>query len=178
MKRYTTDWKMRHFASELAGLIPASQIDTPAFKAWFGESKVVDTGGKPLVVYHGTDSVFDVFDITKAGSNNDTGMWGTGFYFSPDKKMSRAYGGNLKHVYLSLQNPLIVHGNVSALPWEFHPAKKTHGDAGKAASDALRQRLLDAGYDGVIQYEAGESKKLGQVVAFKPTQIKSANGQE
>jgi len=30
------------------------QTDTPAFKAWFGDSKVVDKDGKPLVVYHGT----------------------------------------------------------------------------------------------------------------------------
>jgi hypothetical protein len=28
--------------------------DTPAFKKWFGDSKVVDEAGKPLVVYHGT----------------------------------------------------------------------------------------------------------------------------
>jgi hypothetical protein len=27
-------------------------VDTPAFKAWFGESKVVSPDGKPLVVYH------------------------------------------------------------------------------------------------------------------------------
>ena len=27
--------------------------DTPEFKKWFGDSKVVDDNGKPLVVYHG-----------------------------------------------------------------------------------------------------------------------------
>ena len=31
-----------------------NQTDTPAFKKWFGDSKVVDDAGKPLVVYHGT----------------------------------------------------------------------------------------------------------------------------
>jgi hypothetical protein len=31
-----------------------AQQETPAFKNWFGESKVVDAEGKPLVVYHGT----------------------------------------------------------------------------------------------------------------------------
>jgi hypothetical protein len=34
----------------------ATQTDTPAFKAWFGDSKVVDEDGKPLVVYHGRAS--------------------------------------------------------------------------------------------------------------------------
>src|SRR5690606_8525210 len=30
-----------------------AQTDTPAFKEWFGDSKIVKDG-KPLVVYHGT----------------------------------------------------------------------------------------------------------------------------
>lgn len=30
------------------------QTETPAFKRWFGNSKVVDAQGKPLVVYHGS----------------------------------------------------------------------------------------------------------------------------
>lgn len=36
------------------------QTQTPAFKRWFGDSKVVDAEGKPLVVYHGTNASFDV----------------------------------------------------------------------------------------------------------------------
>lgn len=35
--------------------------DSAAFRAWFGDSKVVDEDGKPLVVYHGTRSEFDAF---------------------------------------------------------------------------------------------------------------------
>lgn len=35
---------------------PNPQVHTPQFKAWFGDSKVVDAHGMPLVVYHGTDN--------------------------------------------------------------------------------------------------------------------------
>ena len=51
---------------------------TPAFKAWFGDwendpenaSKVVDAEtGEPLVVYHGTDAEFSVFEQDKLGGN-------------------------------------------------------------------------------------------------------------
>ena len=35
--------------------------ETPAFKAWFQGSKVVDDGGNPLKVYHATNEDFDVF---------------------------------------------------------------------------------------------------------------------
>jgi hypothetical protein len=86
----------------------ADQTATPEFKRWFGNSKVVDKDGKPLVVYHGTNSAFTAFDLTLAGSNNDPGMWGRGFYFSDREQMSKGYGDTLMPVYLSLQNPFIV----------------------------------------------------------------------
>ena len=49
-------------------------VRTTAFKKWFGDwendpenaSKVVDENGEPLVVYHGTDKEFNVFDFDKA----------------------------------------------------------------------------------------------------------------
>lgn len=47
------------------------QIETPQFKAWFGNSKVVDENGKPLHVYHGTsrgDRVGDIFDPKRSTS--------------------------------------------------------------------------------------------------------------
>jgi len=36
-----------------------------AFKKWFGDSKVVDENGEPLVVYHGTDKDFEEFSVGK-----------------------------------------------------------------------------------------------------------------
>ena len=42
-------------------LAAAGQILTPAFRKWFGGSKVVDAQGRPLVVYHGTHRDFDAF---------------------------------------------------------------------------------------------------------------------
>ena len=45
-------------------------IESEAFKKWFGDSKVVDADGKPLVVYHGTPSdLFDEFSTRYAGKN-------------------------------------------------------------------------------------------------------------
>ena len=36
------------------------QTESPAFKRWFGESKIVDVHGKPLVVCHGTRQAFQI----------------------------------------------------------------------------------------------------------------------
>ena len=52
------------------------QVRTKAFKDWFGDwendpknaSKVVDENGEPLVVYHGSKSILNVFDTSKSKS--------------------------------------------------------------------------------------------------------------
>lgn len=76
------------------------QTETPEFKRWFGESKVIDAEGKPLVVYHGTDKNFTKFDLDRVSD---------GFWFSSNKeKISAGEAGaagraNLIPVYLSIQ---------------------------------------------------------------------------
>lgn len=53
-----------------------AQVRTKAFKEWFGDwendpenaSKVVDENGEPLVVYHGSKSILNVFDPSKSKS--------------------------------------------------------------------------------------------------------------
>lgn len=68
--------------------------DSPAFKRWFKDSKVVDSDGKPLVVYHGT--THDITEFAPAGSEklNPEADWGSAAYFtnSPDD-MSANYAG-------------------------------------------------------------------------------------
>lgn len=40
---------------------PSEQTETPEFKRWFKDSKVVDENGKPKIMYHGTNADFDTF---------------------------------------------------------------------------------------------------------------------
>jgi hypothetical protein len=53
------------------GVNPIRATDTPAFRNWFGDSKVVDENGEPLVVYRGfslTDTppaVYLLFTVPK-----------------------------------------------------------------------------------------------------------------
>lgn len=72
-----------------------------AFYDWFGDSKVVDENGRPLVVYHGTDAEFDTFEkgVIKHGANT-----GEGFYFTPDKQAASKYGEKVIPVYLRVEN--------------------------------------------------------------------------
>ena len=103
-----------------------AQEDTPQFKAWFGDSKVVDADGTPLVVYHGTRRDFDAFDAQHTGSGmGNTGFLGTGFYFTRSPFTASGYAGNRDNsiegrkilpVYLSLQRPLNITGQTKNGP--------------------------------------------------------------
>jgi hypothetical protein len=162
-----------------------NQTNTPEFKRWFGDSKVVDADGKPLVVYHGTGADFDKFDQDKLGSESSGNSSMLGFFFSASadavNKFTNTSGGapNVRPVYLSLKNPVVM------------PAKKfwriertwARGDYGRDMMKFLRERFEDGGYDGIIikadksldpRPEAEFAKE--SFVAFYPDQIKSAIG--
>ncbi len=81
--------------------------DSKYFKKWFGDSKVVDESGEPLVVYHGTNAQFDTFSYDKIGTNGTAE--GVGFYFTDDADTAAGYkkqNGEVKECYLSIQKPL------------------------------------------------------------------------
>jgi hypothetical protein len=67
-------------------------VRKPEFKAWFGDwendpansSKVVDSNGEPLVVYHGTKNDFNVFDVEKSRFDY--------LYFAVKKEYAEKFG--------------------------------------------------------------------------------------
>ena len=75
------------------------QVRTPSFKKWFGDwendpqnaSKVVDENGEPLVVYHGSPKMFDVFDFNKLGQHGAINA-NKGFCFVTNKELAASYG--------------------------------------------------------------------------------------
>ena len=95
--------------------------ETPAFKKWFGDSKVRDLARRPMVVYHGTcSSGFTRFDPTKTRE--------MGFHFgtSPQAKDFLKGCGDVRGkspgiypVYLSIQNPLFTPDTFSEDPVYF-----------------------------------------------------------
>jgi len=79
-----------------------------AFLEWFGDSKLVDDNGEPLVIYHGTTATFNEFDTKKLGINSgNSGHHGEGIYASKDRMEAATYGGNVLELYASVKNPFI-----------------------------------------------------------------------
>ena len=83
----------------------ADSTETEAFKRWFGDSKVVDAEGKPLVVYHGTGAKFDTF------VKSDGGTFGDGIYLTSSKEAAQEYADTIgrdstvMELYVSIKNP-------------------------------------------------------------------------
>ena len=88
-----------------------AQVRTKEFKDWFGDwetypknaSKVVDENGEPMVVYHGTKSEFNTFNVVSEEHIVDHIYIYLGAYFSSDKEYSRLhFGNNIKEVFLNI----------------------------------------------------------------------------
>ena len=77
------------------------------FYRWFGDSKVVDEQGRPLVVYHGTNAEFDTFKGTKILNSSE----GVGFNFAVKKDIAEGFG-KVMPVYLKLENPVYAYSNI------------------------------------------------------------------
>ncbi len=83
-------------------------VNTPAFKAWFGDSVVRDKDGKPEVMYHGTNAdvtefrPFSHFGTAKAANDRYEALRS----FSEDVVHRDAGPFSIVPVYLKLENPL------------------------------------------------------------------------
>jgi hypothetical protein len=164
--------------------------ETPAFKAWFGNSKVVDDHGRPLVVYHGADKIRSVFKPEKGtrytmGTSYEVPM--TASFFTPNKSFARSFGKALTPAFLKITKPLDLREGA----WGFHDDKayeilKDHfGDQvgftpPEELWDILDQpqhtaSLRDLGYDGLIFVERDKEGDTHETYAvFDSTQAKSA----
>lgn len=145
---------LEEYTSEDAGQTfeQADPVNSEAFKAWFGDSKVVDDQGNPLVVLHGTSSPqFEAF-------RSEDGE----FFFTDSQDLADQFGYRTESVYLSLQNPLVI---------------DMQGATGKDVFDAIDEAKAN-GHDGVIARNVSEGEGVelhSQFVAFAPEQIKSVN---
>lgn len=115
-------------------------------------SKVVDPQtGEPLVMYHGTQDNFSVFDT-------DNSRMGPAAWFTPNKLLASGHAkdGIVMPVYLSIKRPYEA---------------KNATEASLITADR-KAELISLGYDGIHEKRGA----IEQWVAFYPEQVKSATG--
>lgn len=123
------------------------------FWKWFGNSKIVDENGNPLICYHGTNNKFNSFN------KSINGHFGAGIYFTPNYSVGKSYGSKLKSVYLKIENPLWFNRD---MPKELEKAVY------------FRNKELLKNYDGIIVgFPENGMDFVSEIIVFEPNQIKS-----
>ena len=152
--------------------------ESPQFGAWFGRSKVVDSSGAPLIVFHGTLSPeFDDFDISPENAYEGGAFFSTSaavasHFADPERTGNdpeeEGYAPHVLLAYLAIVNPKVLTAE----------AVMTNGSH---SFDAMRHALFAArreGFDGariVGASEGGDSDEVAdQRVAFNASQIRNA----
>tara|TARA_R110000764_G_scaffold77156_1_gene154595 strand:- start:64 stop:8589 length:8526 start_codon:yes stop_codon:yes gene_type:complete len=158
-------------------------VRTPAFKKWFGDwetdpanaSKVVDENGEPLVVYHGTNYDFDIFESGKGiGSGDSFGYLGKGHYFTNDYDVAESYSDYNKEpfaVFINSKNPYISSDYR-------HTQPSSQGSFAKELGVSIGEEtkfLKSKNKDGVLSQDKTESDYL-EVLVYSSNQIKLADG--
>ena len=156
------------------------------FWRWFGDSKVVDEQGRPLVMYHGTDVGRDSYK--------------SGTFFTPDARYASAFagtranernmglGGEVAPAYLRITSPLDlesfnermgVSGGIKGFKLDSELIRdkwKMQAIQLEMKDPALADEFFDSmdKMDGVIGRDAGTNTP--SMMITDPTQIKSATG--
>ena len=119
--------KAKPFTGTQESLFNKEQQTTPAFKKWFGDSKVVNEDGSPKVMYHGTTN-FEETDgkvIFKPSKKINRSNNIDGYYFTTDPKEASGYSTGLEKdaliegsevipAYLSIKNPFVKGSKVTS----------------------------------------------------------------
>lgn len=135
------------------------------FWKWFGNSKVVDKDGKPLIVFHGTpDREFTEFDPTKPKLHRKLEDIG-GIYFTSNQMVAGNYrkGGRILSVYLKIEKPL----DITPLIYKYRKKGMSFMEAKQLSLKQLDKNI----HDGVIFM--GNSSNQPEFIVFNSNQIKS-----
>ena len=175
-------------------------VRSSAFKKWFGDwetspetaSKILDSNGEPLPVYHGSNKKIDSF---RADENQYV-------YFTNDINLADKYAIHrskksngekfIYDIYLKIINPLIIDANFES--WDYISTKSIENSdiavkyllkrgVERITTNQAPKIAIKNGFDGVIIsniYDGvgyGKDAELSNVyVALHPNQIKLADG--
>lgn len=161
--------------------------NTPEFKNWFGDSKVVNKDGQPLVAFHTTDKNFNIFNVGegvngKQVNPNYSGKLGS--WFTAPSLHGREYEpGNAENAVTFVEgkegeNTMLVHLAIKN-PKEYDGFEELRDDRDSYKSvEDFKKALIADGNDGIVIRNSMTDGNVDRDdwVAFYPSQIKSAIG--
>ena len=156
------------------------QIESPAFKKWFGNSKVVNPDGSPRVMYHGTKQNINEFKSDfqlRKEKNQDYGQRLTtayglgGIYFTPDPSYANRYAktdfrktkeqANVIPVYLRMENPYVYPSGI----WADLREKFLNPIDSFLYSRAVRKNIKEKGFPDAENIKSMQISRHGYMFA-------------
>ncbi|CAM3779569.1 LPD23 domain-containing protein [Vreelandella rituensis] len=149
----------------------SSQLeDNPAFRQWFGHSKVTQQG-RPQPVYHGspvkgiTEFTGSSYPVPKPGETYDWTGEQEVIQFISSRTAARTYGKNVTAAFLALENPLVIDAQGKRWGSEISPL-------------SYLPQAVENGHDGIIVrnvIDVGSGNEMADTfMVFRREQIKSA----
>ena len=177
------EWMSETVLDSVGRTISGGQI------TYFKDSKVRDSSGRLLPVYHGTKDNFTVF---KHGhmNRNDSGYLGDGFYFTDNIdsansyskwKRGNDYNSHTMEVYLNITNPLVLeHKQWATVDLQdflgldlLTDDQKFDFKVNQEISNKLTEEVQKRGYDGIIYHNDFYDETT--YVVYDSNQIKSTD---
>ena len=175
------------------------------FKKWFGDSKVIDEEGRPLVVYHGSRNQFEVFSKDKGGQLDGSYNSKVAFYFTNDKDSANRFADIHRDKETTKLSSEIYFGEGYNNPAKKAELRQKIADIENRENtiytvylsikkplivdfkeneysvqeiDELVRNAINNGNDGLIIKDIVDEGLLSnQYIVFNPEQIKSVNNQ-
>jgi len=154
-----------NFSDEKSIKFSLAQSKTPQFKQWFGNSKIVDRNGNPLMMYHGTTFPEDEEDIFSVFNKSDDGKLGQGIYTTALSKYAESFAptGAVMPLWVSIQNPLYIDLSQSM-------------QRGRSPRDILRAQMAGQQKPGEVDYLRLDSNGAKEISDRLNAEIKAING--
>lgn len=174
-------------------------LNNPNFIKWFGNSKITDSIGNPLVVFHSSEYTFANFDKGKLSKNTQSKTSNLGFFFTEHISSSQRFGKNVYPFFLKIENPInaglfkdegnlidfdgfemlregiIQHNNKD--DWESIDNNDVHNYVNWQKSRNKDGMIIKTKFDSFnIEYEdvhVYKHKPIYQIIVFEPNQVKS-----
>lgn len=142
---------------------------------YFKDSKVRDSEGNLLVVYHGTNSNFYTFDKGRVGKGID--QFGAGYYFTTEKTGAGRYGKRIINSYLNITNPFEINmtrsgGGLDQF-YDFELSPSQAYDILKLHPDIMDSENSPLGNFSERFWEVGATESVMREVAKQMTEIGS-----
>lgn len=175
-------YRQPEVVAEASGMWKRLGFESPFFKRWFGDSRVVGLDGTPQRVFRGSGSKITFLDKVGRGGHTGAMRAQKAFWFSDNHANAqwdaiqaskqgdtRSAQPRVQGFYLKMENPLVV--DMAGEPYDDREFTKTLNIAQKQGYDGVMFKNTHAPLSGTLYaiFEPKQAKVSSNVDSFDPT---------